>query len=856
MKGKDWKKLTRRAIAVLGLCLLSGAILTFLVAGPRSGVAHSLAGTWPATVEFKGSTTQRLLPYPVRFKKVGISPHARVTWSIPVTLDGTLETSGVLLERPLFSSEIVWDGVTVAQEGNFGAEGAWGSGFQALLARLPPDSTGAGSHLLQVRGQGAMDMGGTLGTIWLGSHLDLNHLYHKLNNRWLFMTVLLLTGSIMGMFIVVVRPGIREFFWTSAFTGSLGVYPFMVSSAGWELFHDVTWRMRLLVAASAFSLAATLKMCAHLARSPEEKVSTWAAPVLLGLGGVLLVWPDPIALGPGKRLLDLLSLFVAAWCTHLLLAGVKAGVKEITPLLVGGLCLAFGAGWEVAWQHAYAVSNPWLAPGFCVFTCCASVTLVTRFSDVSSRYDQLLARARDAVLAVETNGRIRECNPAAEALFGRDLAGGMLQDQAYSEKVEDLSAHLDCAPMYRRMEFQVQAAHGEVWVESMAEPLPDGRVLLVMRDITERRADESRFVQSARLEVVGRLAGVVAHDLNNTLTALMGHLSLLRGRGMDEPREKRVDQMETIVLGAAHLSRRLLTVSRGGSETASPVYLGEGVASAVELASTMMPRQIRIVLENAEGLPPVQGRRVELEQLLVNLLLNARDAMGVDGGIIRVSVQRIHDEPDWLRLAIEDTGPGIPAELMERIWEPFFTTKPAGRGTGLGLSAVSQVARSHGARLRTAEPLSGSGARFEVDLPIHVGTALGAGEEGLGGLPVVVVEDDPVILELVLHLLREEGMHARGYGTAEAALQDPEAGRAVLLVTDVALPGRSGLDLARDMSRRNPHLSVVVVSGWIPEDSPSLEHGWVCLTKPFAPELLVKAVREVLRVDAQRDSIS
>ncbi len=525
--------------------------------------------------------------------------------------------------------------------------------------------------------------------------------------------------------------------------------------------------------------------------------------------------------------------------------------------MVAGLCLAFGAGWDLAWQHAYTLTTPLLAPGCCLFICLVSVTLVTRLSDVRSRYDQLLARARDAVLSVEKDGRIREFNPAAAALFGVELSGGLMQNQRFAEEVEHLDAHLACAPMFRRIEFKVGEVDNEVWVESMAEPLPDGRVLLVMRDITERRADETRFVQSARLEVVGRLAGVVAHDLNNTLTALMGHLSLLRGRGMDEAREKRVGQMETIVLGAAHLSRRLLSASRGGSETAAPVYLGEGVASAVELASTMMPRKVRIVLENTEGLPPIHGRRVELEQLLVNLLLNARDAMGADGGTIRVSSQRIQGEPEWLRLSVEDTGPGIPAALVDRIWEPFFTTKPAGRGTGLGLSAVSQVARSHGARLRTAEPVFGTGARFEVDLPIHASATGNGTHEGIKGLPAVVVEDDPVILELVVHLLREEGLLARGYGSAEAVLEDPEARHADLLVTDVALPGRSGLDLARDMSRRNPNLGVVVVSGWIPEDSPPLEPGWVCITKPFAPQRLSDAIREVLDVrGSQRDSSS
>ncbi len=202
--------------------------------------------------------------------------------------------------------------MTIAQEGNFGAEGAWGSGFQALLARLPPDAVGPGAHMLQVRVQGAMDMGGVLGTIWLGAHSDLNHVYHKLNNRWLFMTVLLMTGSIMGMFIVVVRPGIREFFWTSVLTGSLSVYPFMVSSAGWELFDEVSWRMRLLVAASTVSMTGALKMCAHVVNRPLDKVTTWGTLVLLGLGVLFLAWPDPIVLGPGKRLLELLSLLVGA----------------------------------------------------------------------------------------------------------------------------------------------------------------------------------------------------------------------------------------------------------------------------------------------------------------------------------------------------------------------------------------------------------------------------------------------------------------------------------------------------------------------------------------------------------------
>ena len=361
--------------------------------------------------------------------------------------------------------------------------------------------------------------------------------------------------------------------------------------------------------------------------------------------------------------------------------------------------------------------------------------------------------------------------------------------------------------------------------------------------------------------MVSGLAGAIAHDLNNTLTALMGHLSMLREtvKTGTADTDSRFEHMEAIVLAAAQLSNRLMMASRGVSEQPVRMNVEEVVADTVDLVSIMMPQNVQLTMQCDSGLPTLVGHRKELEQLVINLILNARDALLYEGGNIQVLVMATQERPVGVLIVVEDDGPGIPEELAGRVWEPFFSTKPEGSGTGLGLAVVSRVARAHQARIRTCSGKDGVGTRFEVEIPVLQG-ALGTDNGiGLEGCRAWIVEDDPSVRELLVHLVEQQKIQVTAFSSAEELLESLESSTdpaADILIADVVLSGCTGLDLARTLSRRYPALAVVIVSGWIPTDAVALDPNWVCVAKPFAPAALQKAVSDTLSQISNHESFT
>ena len=850
----------RQVFTLVPLVLSCVAIAFLMGGGGDLSSVQSLTGVWPAEVSTSKATTSRTLPYPLRFEREGLQDTSKVTWNIPLRLERAVSEQAILVERPLFTAEVSWDGKSLGQVGEMGGAGAWGAGWHPLLVRIPADLTEKGEHLLSVTVQGGLGMGGAQGGLWYGEFNTLEREYHRLNHRWTFTAVVILACSIIGLWLALVRPHVKEFFWNSVFLSSLGVYPLVVSIAGWAVFQEVSVRLRLLVVAAAVSLAAILKLCSYMAQRPHDRITRWGSLFFFLLALVLLVWPGEEFLGAVKRLLEFLSVGVLVWGGYLLLQGKRAGVEQIGFFLIGGACLCLGYGWEIAWQKAYVESSPFMAPGTLAYIGFSGVSVVTRFADMSSRYEQLIRKARDSIMAVDSSGRIRACNAAAQRLLGSGLLGSRLLDRIPAEARSLVESHIQGEVGMARVEITLPVSEDtEVLVESLAEKLPHGMVLMVLRDISERREVEEKFLQSARLEVVSGLAGAIAHDLNNTLTALMGHLSLLRERVADGTEEttSRFEHMEAIVLAAAQLSNRLMMASRGVSEQPVRLDFCQVVRDTVELVSIMMPQNVQLESDCDSDLPTLVGHRKELEQLVINLILNARDALIFEGGTIEVKVNAAADGSGGAVLVVQDDGPGIPEELAGRVWEPFFSTKPEGSGTGLGLAVVSRVARAHRARIRTGTGSGGKGTRFEIEFPNDSSTLASQHRSGAGGCSAWIVEDDPSVRELLVHLVGQQKTRVTAFSSAEELLESLDAGKAPaadVLIADVVLSGCTGLDLARTLSRRQPTLAVVIVSGWIPSDSVALDPAWVSVAKPFAPAVLQDAVTQALAQVAGQES--
>ena len=370
------------------------------------------------------------------------------------------------------------------------------------------------------------------------------------------------------------------------------------------------------------------------------------------------------------------------------------------------------------------------------------------------------------------------------------------------------------------------------------------RTAELMVEVAARERAQEQLLQSQKMEAVGQLTGGVAHDFNNLLTAVMGNLELLRKRLPDDPRAQRLIEgaMQGAERGSA-LTQRMLAFARQQdlkTNSADMACLLVGMGDLLE--RTLGPR-IVLRLQTPAGLPPAQVDTNQIELAILNLAINARDAMP-DGGTLSISVdkeqvgaQKNLREGSYLRVQVSDTGSGMDAATLRKAVEPFFSTKPVGKGTGLGLSMVHGLAVQLGGLLELSSEV-GKGTTATLWLPIA--TELVAVEEPpalqvtSGGRPatILVVDDDPLIAMSAVNMLEDLGYTAIEADSAQCALGILEAGQAVdLMMTDQAMPGMTGVELAEIVRRKRPNMPVLLVTGYA--DLPIGQSNLRRLSKPY-----------------------
>jgi PAS domain S-box-containing protein len=386
------------------------------------------------------------------------------------------------------------------------------------------------------------------------------------------------------------------------------------------------------------------------------------------------------------------------------------------------------------------------------------------------------------------------------------------------------------------------------------------------RDVTERSRLEEQMKQTAKLEAVGSLASGIAHDFNNMLAVIRGHAELmLDGVAPGSPLHESVDAIRGAGEHAAALTRQLLSFSRRNVLQAELVDLNQVVARTVKLLARVIGERIEVVVEGADGLPAVRVDRHQVEQVILNLAVNARDAMP-DGGRLLFRLESVDlaetgtgrlvgIEPGrYACLAVIDTGSGMDAVTLSRVFEPFFTTKGLGKGTGLGLATVYGIVTQSGGHIRaTSQP--GRGTRFDVLFPEASARAADSRPadapvaSARGSESVLVAEDEPLVRNLVVRCLEEAGFRvfAAGDGRAALELAPRLAGTLHALVTDVAMPNVTGPDVAARLRATWPGMKVVFLSAHAAgSGEPAALGGTAFLQKPFAPRDLVDTLRKLL----------
>ncbi|MEO8199968.1 MAG: PAS domain S-box protein [Gemmatimonadota bacterium] len=402
----------------------------------------------------------------------------------------------------------------------------------------------------------------------------------------------------------------------------------------------------------------------------------------------------------------------------------------------------------------------------------------------------------------------------------------------------------------------------EVELSARAHVLP-GRHLLVARDVTERNEMENRLRQAAKMEAVGRLAGGIAHDFNNLLTAILGCCELLGLELQDLPDTwEDLDEIKRAATRAGALTQQLLAFSR--RQVLNPKVLD--LNNEVEGIRRMLGRLIGEDIELMARLDPHTGRiradPSQLEQIVLNLAINARDAMP-EGGTLSIETGNAEPPEEWanppeqcVMLTVRDSGTGIDENIQPHIFEPFFTTKELGKGTGLGLATVYGIVKQSGGYI-TVESAPGKGATFRIFLPRVDGSIELQGKTGplgvlaRGSETILLVEDEVAVRRLARRVLRQQGYvvieASSGREALRLAAEHPS--QLDLLLTDVVMPGMSGPELAEQLRKEQPSLRVLYMSGYADEalgHHGVLRDGLAFLQKPFSPQDLTRRIRESL----------
>jgi PAS domain S-box-containing protein len=469
-----------------------------------------------------------------------------------------------------------------------------------------------------------------------------------------------------------------------------------------------------------------------------------------------------------------------------------------------------------------------------------------------------------------------EVNDAACALYGytrEELLALHVTDIHPPDKIarmqEVMRSGIDPFVKLRNWKHRNKAGH-TIEVDTYSRALGFGPLsarLVVVVDVTERNAAEAQLRQAQKMEAIGQITGGVAHDFNNLLTIIVGNLELIAEKCGDneEMRAMTADALSSAQRGAS-LTQRLLAFARQQPLEPRLIQLEHLITDMAGLLGRSLGETIHIRQFLAPGLWNICVDAAQLENALLNLAVNARDAMP-HGGDLTIEAQNVvldetlvRDHPDatpgeYVQLAVTDTGTGIAPGVLEHILEPFFTTKPVGKGTGLGLSMVYGLVRQSGGHLEIeSEP--GHGATIRLFLPRALGEATPAEPIQLDPMPrsahgetVLIVEDDATIRKLVERLLSMLGYKVLSAGDATAALDLLETADAVdLLFTDIILPnGMSGAALAREAQLRHPALKLLYMSGYtrnaLPQTPGDTAH---LLLKPFRKEDLARAIHRAL----------
>jgi PAS domain S-box-containing protein len=495
-------------------------------------------------------------------------------------------------------------------------------------------------------------------------------------------------------------------------------------------------------------------------------------------------------------------------------------------------------------------------------------------------YRTLIDSSPDAIVIYDLEGRVKYVNPVFTRIFGwtlEEIERKRIPFVPESEKkgtMDLIRALFETGTACQGFETKRYAKDGRLIDISVSasryhdhEGKPAG-MLVTLRDISTRKTLEAQLFQAHKMEAIGTLAGGVAHDFNNILQAITGFAQLLMmGKDPGDLDYSKIKAIEQAARKAGDLTRQLLVFSRKVEAKLRPLDLNHEVEQVQRLLERTIPKMIGIELHLSGDLGIINGDPVQIEQVMMNLAVNARDAMPDGGRLIFRTERVVLDERfsvtspgavpgEYVLLSISDTGHGMPPNVIEHIFEPFYTTKEAGKGTGLGLAMVYGIVKGHGGHINCSSRV-GEGTVFDLYFPVLQMEVSRLPEERpeeaipRGSEAILLVDDEESLLDIGKEMLKRHGYHVLTANSGEKAIEayDREGKTVDLVILDLNMPGMGGLKCLAALRDMNPGARVIIASGYLADDQlrESVRFGASAfVAKPYKLEDLLRAVREML----------
>ncbi|WP_125177710.1 hybrid sensor histidine kinase/response regulator [Leptospira perolatii] len=494
-------------------------------------------------------------------------------------------------------------------------------------------------------------------------------------------------------------------------------------------------------------------------------------------------------------------------------------------------------------------------------------------------YQELVENISDVIFSLDIEGRVTFVSSVVEPKSGykiQEILNKHFLDFVVEEDKGPVQKIINSTIKGNREVFEHRALvkSGQyLWVQISTHPIVrDGKIVGVggiMKDVTKRRQLEHQLIQAQKLDSLGNLAGGIAHDFNNILSIMLGHLSLLEKYSDDvERRTKNISSIGNAINRGTSLVRQLLTFARRADTTMELLNINNVVSEVVSLLKQTFPKLIQIESSLEEKMPLILADHTQIHQVIINLCINARDAMLPSGGKLLLRVCAVSCEqvrafyPDatpshYIELSVSDTGEGMDEFTRERIFEPFFTTKEPGKGTGLGLATVFGIVERHRGYI-TVESTLGVGTKFHLYFPAQTESSSFKLDSGThlteppgGRETILVVEDEEMLREMVRVLLEGKGYTVLMVPNGREAINKygDHLSEIDLVLSDIGLPEISGDQLFYQMKKLQPKLKVILASGFIdPEKKIEMIRAGVkdVLQKPYIPNEILKKIRSAI----------